>query len=154
VCSALFALLLTGLTYAADYSYSTPSGWQAALADGMEIFTPGQEPEGTAQVMLLPAKPLQGDFASQFLAERQVLENSWGLTAPQPATSQAGNYGGAQYAAYYASFDSAGGERYMAFMATGQNGRLGLLVVVTASAEGFNRVAPQAARLLQGLRIP
>jgi len=151
---ASVGLLLTGLATAADYSYTTPSGWQAAVADGMETLTPSQEPEGTAQLMLLPVKPLQGDFASQFQAERQSLESSWGLSAAQPAAPQSGAYGGTQYAAYYASYDSAGGERYLAFMALGQNGRLGMLVLVSASADGFNRVAPQAAALLRGLRIP
>jgi hypothetical protein len=37
-------------------------------------------------------------------------------------------------------------------MAIGQNGRRGMLAV--ASTEGFKHVAPQAALLLKGLRLP
>jgi len=153
LCGVLLSLLSYGLVFAADYSYSTPNGWQVALVDGIQTFTPNQEPQGTAQLMLLPIKPLQGDFSSQFQNERLALESSWGLSAAQPAIAQSGTYGGAQYAAYYASYDSAGAGRYLAFMATAQNGSLGMLVLVTDSAEGFNRVATHAAGLLQRLRI-
>ena len=135
------------------YRYTLPQGWQRAAADGMESFTTPQEPPDTVQVLLLPPKPLQGDFQSLFNGERLALEAGWVLSAPQAAPPQAGSVGAASYAAHYASYDSAGGARYMAFMALGQDGRFAMLVFVAASADAFNRQAPQAAALLRSLRF-
>jgi len=41
----------------------------------------------------------------------------------------------------------------MAFMATGQNGKLAMLVFIAASSEAFNRLAAQAAFVLQSLQL-
>lgn len=154
LCAACVVLIASQAVGAQGaYRYATPPGWQVSAADGIEAFTPTQEPADTAQMMLLPPKPQQGDFAAQFSAERQSLEAQWGLSAPQPAAPQAGTVGTTRYAAHYASYDSAGGARYMAFMAAGQNGQFAMLVFVAASPEAFNRLAPQAAALLQSLQI-
>jgi hypothetical protein len=154
LCVACVVLLAAQAVRAQSaYRHLTPPGWQLSVADGIEAFTPTQEPPDTVQMMLLPPKPLQGDFAAQFNAERQSLEAQWGLTAPQAAAPQSGRVGATSYAAHYASYDSSGGARYMAFMAAGQNGRFAMLVFVAASPDAFNRLAPQAAALLQSLQI-
>jgi len=138
---------------ASAYRYTVPPGWQRGTADGMESFTPTQEAPDSAQMVLLPPKPLQGPLQTQFDAERAALEAGWQLSAPQAAPPQAGRVGDLGYAAYYASYDSAGGARYLAFMGLAHNGRLGMLVFVAATPEAFNRLAPEAAALLQSLRI-
>lgn len=138
---------------AGPYRYTVPPGWNRSAADGMESFVPAAEPPDSAQIALLSPKPLQGPLQAAFDAERAALETGWGLSAPQPAAPQAGRVGELGYAAYYASYDSAGGARYLAFMGLGHNGRLAMLVFVAATPEAFNRLAPQAAALLQSLRI-
>lgn len=138
---------------ASPYRYTTPTGWTRSVADGMESFVPAQEPADSAQMVLLPPKPLQGALQPLFDAERAALESGWQLSAPQPAPPQAGRVGELGYAAYYASYDSAGGARYLAFMGLGHNGRFAMLVFVAATPDAFNRLAPQAAALLQSLRI-
>jgi hypothetical protein len=138
---------------AGPYRYTVPPGWNRSAADGMESFAPAAEPADTAQMVLLPPKPLQGALQAQFDAERAALEANWQLASPQSAPPQAGRVGELGYAAHYASYDSAGGARYLAFMGLAHNGRLAMLVFVAATPEAFNRLAPQAAALLQSLRI-
>lgn len=150
-------LASAGLSVAAQsaspYRYTAPPGWTRSVADGMESFAPATEPADTVQIVLLPPKPLRGALQAAFDAERASLESGWGLAAPQSAPPQAGRVGELSYAAHYASYDSAGGVRYLAFMGLGQGARLGVLVFVAATPEAFNRYAPQAAALLQSLRI-
>lgn len=159
----LVRLLAIGLLFAGaqhtiaqtsnPYRYSVPPGWNRSVADGMESFVPAAEPPDTVQMVLLPPKPMQGALQPAFDAERASLEAGWGLSAPHSAPPQAGRVGELSYAAHYASYDSAGGARYMAFMGLGHNGRLALLVFVAATPDAFDRLAPQAAALLQSLRI-
>jgi hypothetical protein len=149
VCASLAAAAQT----ASPYRYNAPRGWTRSVADGMESFAPASEPADTVQIVLLPPKPLQGALQAAFDAERASLEAGWGLAAPQSAPPQAGRVGELSYAAHYASYDSAGGPRYLAFMGLGQGARLAMLVFVAATPEAFNRHAPQAAALLQSLRV-
>lgn len=135
------------------YRYTVPAGWNRSVADGMESFVPAAEPPDSAQMLLLPPKPASGALQAQFDAERAALESTWQLTQPQPAPPQSGRVDARTYAAYYASYDSAAGARYLAFMGLGENGRMGMLVFVAATPEAFNRLSPQAAALLQSLRI-
>jgi hypothetical protein len=154
LCGLLLGVLpLPSLAQASPYRYTVPAGWNRSVADGMESFAPASEPADTAQIVLLPPKPLQGALQPQFDAERAALENGWGLAAPQAAPPQSGRVGEMSYAAHYASYDSAAGARYMAFMALAHNGRLAILVFVAATPDAFNRLAPQAAALLQSLRV-
>lgn len=138
---------------AGPYRYSAPAGWSRSVADGMESLAPTQEPADTAQIVLLPPKPLQGAPQAQFDAERAALEAGWQLSAPQAAPPQAGRVGEFGYFAHCASYDSAGGARYLAFMGLAHNGRLAMLVFVAATPDAFNRLAPQAAAVLQSLRF-
>lgn len=149
----LLAALLAQAQSASPYRYTVPPGWNRSAADGMESFVPAAEPPDSAQMVLLPPKPLQGALQAQFDAERAALEANWQLTAPQSAPPQAGRVGELSYAAHYASYDSAGGARYLAFMGLAHNGRLAMLVFVAATPDAFNRLSPQAAALLQSLRI-
>lgn len=151
--SVLLSTTATAQSGEAIARYTTPAGWQANTADGAVSFSTDKEPADTVQLMLLPSKAQQGDFQTQFTAERQSLEAQWALSAPQAAAPQSAKVGSASYAAYYASYDSAAGPRYMAFMATGQRAKLTMLVFVAASAEAFNRQSAQAAALLQSLQI-
>jgi hypothetical protein len=157
--AAIAALAIAGATLAhaqqpaGPYRYTMPPGWQRSVADGMESFVPIAEPADTVQIVLLPAKPLQGALQPAFDAERAALEAGWGLSAPMAAAPQAGRVGELSYSAHYASYESAGGPRYMAFMGLGQNARLAMLVFVASTPEAFTRWAPQAAALLQSLRI-
>lgn len=153
LCMALLALPPATHAQTSPYRYTVPQGWTRSVADGTESFAPASEPADTAQIVLLPLKPLQGALQGAFDAERMSLESGWGLAAPQAAPPQAGRFGELSYAAHYASYDSAAGARYLAFMGMAHNGRLAMLVFVAATPEAFNRLAPQAAALLQSLRI-
>lgn len=150
-------LACTSLSAAAQttsaYLYTAPQGWTRSVADGMESFAPANEPADTVQIVLLPPRPMQGPLQAAFDAERASLESGWGLSAPQSAPPQAGRVGELSYAAHYASYDSAGGPRYLAFMGLGQRAQLAMVVFVAATPEAFNRHAPLAAALLQSLRV-
>jgi hypothetical protein len=135
------------------YSYNLPSGWTRSIDGGAETLTPSAEPPGTVQVLLLAPKPLEQDFDTQFESERRSLEASWGLTAPQPVTPQRGRTTAGPYAAYFASYASEGGARYMSFLALGRPGGFSMMVFVAASDDAFNRVAPQATQLWQTLQF-
>jgi hypothetical protein len=136
-----------------SYRYNAPAGWTRALVDGIETFTPNSEPPDSVQLMLMAPQALPGDLQAAFNAQRRDLEGTWGLSQGQPLPPQAGRVGTNSYAAHFASYDSSGGARYMGFMALGLNGQLAMLVLVAASADAFNRVAPQAVALLQSLQF-
>jgi hypothetical protein len=158
---ALLVATLFGLSAAATaqtpspYRFATPPGWAAAMEGDIATVTPQSEPPGSVQLMLLAPRPASADFSSQFEAERRALESFWALRAPHSAPPQAGRAvidGKAiDYAAHFASYDSDAGERYLGFMALGDGQRFALAVFVAASAEGFNRLAPQAVEVLRGL---
>jgi hypothetical protein len=135
------------------YSYTLPSGWTRSIEGGVETLTPTAEPAGSVQAILLAPKPLEQDFNAQFNAERSALEANWGLSAPMPVSPQSGSTTAGPYAAYFASYASEGGARYMSFLAIGRPGGFSMMVFVAASDEAFNRVAPQATQLWQNLQI-
>jgi len=135
------------------YSYTLPSGWTRSIEGGVETLTPSSEPAGTVQAILLAPKPLGQDFDTQFNSERSALEANWGLTAALPVSPQHGRTNAGPYAAYFASYASEGGARYMSFLAIGRPGGFSMMVFVAASDEAFNRVAPQATQLWQTLQI-
>jgi len=135
------------------YRYTLPSGWTRSIEGDVETLTPNGEPTGTVQVILLAPKPLAQDFAVQFDAERTTLESNWGLSAPQPVSPQRGSTKAGPYAAYFASYASEGGDRYMSFLALGRQGGFSMTVFVAANDEAFNRVAPQVTQLWQTLQF-
>lgn len=135
------------------YRYTLPAGWTRSIDGGVETLTPAAEPAGTVQALLLAPKPLAQDFDAQFDAERIALEAQWGLTAPLPVSPQRGRSAGGPHAAYFASYASEGGPRYMSFLAIGRQGKFSMLVFVAASDDAFNRVAPVTTQLWQGLQV-
>jgi hypothetical protein len=135
------------------YSYTLPSGWTRSIEGGVETLTPTAEPAGTVQAILLAPKPLAQDFNTQFNSERSALEANWGLSAPMPVAPQSGRTSAGPYAAYFASYASEGGARYMSFLAIGRPGGFSMMVFVAASDDAFNRVAPQATKLWQNLQL-
>lgn len=141
----------SALAQAARYQYALPQGWTKSSEGDTEVLVPGAEPAGSVQVLLLAPKPLTGDFDHQFASERAQLEQFWGLRAPAPVAPQRGQSAQGPYAAYFASYDSDGGPRYMSFLALGSGGQFALLVFVAASHESFNRVAPQATQVFSTL---
>jgi hypothetical protein len=136
---------------ASPYRYSLPAGWTRASEGDIEMLTPQAEPAGSVQLMVLAPKPASGDFRQQFDGERAALESFWGLRAPAATPLQSGQAASGKYAAYFASYDSDGGPRYMAFLALGSPTQLALLVLVASSDEAFNRLAPQAVSLFKTL---
>jgi hypothetical protein len=153
----LCALLLTATARAQSgasaYQYAAPAGWSRAMDGDTEVLSPANEPAGTAQVLLLAPKPAAGDFDQQFTAERTALEQFWRLRAPAPVAPQRGQSASGPYAAYFASYDSDGGARYMSFLAQTQGQQFALVVFVAASAEAFNRLAPVATELFKTLQV-
>ena len=105
------------------------------------------------QALLLAPKPLSSDFDAQFDAERASLAANWGLSAPLPVSPQRGRTKEGPYAAYFASYASDGGARYMAFLAIGRPGGFSMLVFVAATDDAFNRVAPQVTQMWKSLQI-
>lgn len=140
-------------TAAAPYQYRTPAGWVRAVEGDIETLTPQSEPAGSAQLMLLAPKAASGEFRSQFEAERAALESFWGLRAPQATPLQSGQAAVGSYAAYFASYDSDGGPRYMGFMALGTQQQFALMVFVAGNHDSFNRLAPQATEVFKSLSL-
>ena len=140
-------------TAATPYRYNAPAGWVRAMDGDIESLTPPTEPTGSVQLMLLAPKPASGDFRSQFDVERAALESFWGLKASQATAPQGGQAAAGQYAAWFASYDSDGGPRYMGFMALGTQQQFALLVFVASSHDAFNRVAPQAVEVFKSLSV-
>ena len=140
-------------TATTPYRYNAPSGWTRAMDGDIESLTPPTEPTGSVQLMLLAPKPASGDFRSQFDVERAALESFWGLKAPQATPLQGGQAAAGQYAAWFASYDSDGGPRYMGFMALGTQQQFALLVFVASSHDAFNRVAPRAVEVFKSLSV-
>ena len=138
---------------ASPYRYTLPTGWTRSSDGNVEAFSPTAEPQGNVQIMLLAPKPLTGDFNAQFASERAALESFWGMRAPQPVAPQSGQVTAGPYAAYFASYDSDAGQRYMSFLAMGQQGQFGMMVFVAATSEDFNRLAPVATQLFSGMSI-
>jgi hypothetical protein len=155
--AAAFALLpcaaVLAQTAPPAYRYAPPAGWDRSLEGDTEVLVPASEPAGSAQLLLLAPKPLTGDFFQQFEAERAQLEQFWGLRAPAPVAPQRGQSAQGPWAAYFASYDSDGGPRYMSFLARAAGQQFVLAVFVAASHDGFNRVAPQATQLFVGLQV-
>lgn len=151
--AAAAAVALPAAAQPSAYRFTLPAGWTSSADGGVETLTPASEAAGTVQALLLAPKPLATDFGAQFDAERSALEAHWGLSAPQPAPPQRGRTAAGPYAAHFASYASEAGPRYMSFLAIGRQGKFALLVFVAASDEAFNRLAPQATQLLQGLQV-
>ena len=151
--AAAAAVALPAAAQPSAYRFTLPAGWTSSADGGVETLTPASEAAGTVQALLLAPKPLAADFGAQFDAERSALEAHWGLSAPQPAPPQRGRTAAGPYAAHFASYASEAGPRYMSFLAIGRQGKFALLVFVAASDEAFNRLAPQATQLWQGLQV-
>ncbi len=152
----VLALLAAGAAQsqsAARVDVSVPTGWSRAQEADTVILTPGSEPAGSAQLLVLAPKPVSGDFQRQFADERVQLEQHWGLRAPMPVDPQRGESAEGPWAAYFASYDSDGGARYMSFMARAIRGQFVMVVFVAATHEGFNRVAPQATEVFKTIRL-
>ncbi len=136
---------------ASPYRYNTPSGWTRSSDGSVESFANASQPN--VQMMLMAPKPLSGDFNTQFATERAALEQFWGLRAPTAQPLQSGKSSAGPYGAFFASYDSDGGPRYMAFMAVAQQGQFGMLVFVAATAAEFNVSAPAAGQLFSGIGV-
>ncbi len=135
------------------YRYTLPAGWTSSPDASADTLVPSAEPAGTVQALLIAPKPLEPNFEAQFEAERKALEAHWGLNAAQPVAPQRGRSGAGPYAAYFASYASGGGPRYMSFLAVGQQGKFSLLVFVSATDDAFNRLAPAITQMWQGLQV-
>jgi hypothetical protein len=133
------------------FRYNAPPGWVAGREGDIEVLTPQSEPAGTVQVLLMPTKPSAADFENQFNSERVELEKYWGLRAPAPVAPQRGQSSSGPYAAYFASYDSDGGARYMSFLGKTQKQRFAMVVFVAASHEHFNRHATSITELFIAL---
>lgn len=148
-------LLASSLPVAAQqsaYTYTLPAGWSRSVENGVEIFTPKSQADG-AQILLFAPKPLTTKFEAQFETERTSMESDWGLSAPQPVSPQRGNNRSGAYSAYFASYNSEAGPRYMSFLGLGRSGSFSMMIFVASSDEVFNRLAPQATQMWQTLQI-
>lgn len=141
-------------TAASAYRYATPSGWSQSMEADIEALTPSDpQSQGQAQIMLLAPKPLAADFDAQFASERAALESFWGLRAPQAVAPQRGQSSRGPYGAYFASYASDGGDRYMSFLALGSAGSFAMMVFVAASPDAFNRLAPVATQTFKTIEV-
>ena len=140
-------------TAASAYRYAGPAGWERSLEGDTEVLVPSNEPAGTAQALLLAPKPAAADFDQQFASERATLEQFWGLRAPAPVAPQRGQSARGPFGAYFASYDSDGGPRYMSFLAQTQGQQFVLVVFVAASHDAFNRLAPAATEVFKTLEV-
>jgi len=155
--AAGLALLPAGAAFAqtataTPYRYPLPPGWSRAADGDTETLSPA-DAGGAIQVMIMAPKAAGGDFAAQFASERAALEGFWGLRAPQPAPPQQGQGSLGPYGAYFASYDSDGGPRFMGFLAQVQNQRFAMVVFVAAANDTFNRYAPNVVDVFKGLAV-
>jgi hypothetical protein len=150
---ALAASSTEASAQAAAYQFNAPPGWAVAAEGDVVTLTPQAEPAGAVQLMILPVKRLQPDFAAQFAAERSALESFWGLRDMQAAPPLRSRSSAGDYAAHFASYASGEGYRYMAFMALGGRGAFGMVIFVASSSDGFNRLSARAADVFNGLGL-
>lgn len=143
----------SGQPTASPYRFTVPAGWSRSQDGDTEVLAPANDASGSAQLLLIAPKPVTGDFDGQFTAERTQLEQFWGLRAPAPVSPQRGQGPQGPYAAYFASYDSDGGPRYMSFLALSNGRELAMVVFVAASHDVFNRLAPQATQVFTTLQI-
>ncbi|MFO1221041.1 MAG: hypothetical protein U1E89_21985 [Burkholderiaceae bacterium] len=134
-------------------SFTAPAGWSRSSDGDSDVLSPAGDAGAAAQILVIAPKPVAGDFDRQFTSERAALEQFWGLRAATPVAPQRGQAASGPYAAYFASYDSDGGPRYMSFLATAQQQRFAMVVFVAASHDAFNRLAPQATELFTTLRM-
>ena len=128
-------------------------GWSRGREGDIEVLTPAAA-AGTVQVLIMAPAPVTEDFDRQFTREREQLEQFWQLRDARPVAPQRGQAGSGPFAAWFASYDSDGGERYMSFLAQAQRGQLVMFVFVAASSDDFNRLAPQATAMFASLTLP
>jgi hypothetical protein len=138
---------------AGAYQFNAPQGWTVANEGDVQTLTPQSEPAGAVQLMILPVKRLQPDFAAQFATERSTLESFWGLRDTQAAPPLRARSSAGDYAAHFASYASSDGYRYMAFMALGGRGAFGMVIFVASSSDAFNRLSARAAEVFNGLSL-
>jgi len=153
VCATTLLGALAVHAQASAYRYAVPAGWQRSVEGDTEVLVPTALPAGSAQLLLLAPKPLAGDFFQQFDAERTQLEQFWRLRDPAPVDPQRGTGPQGPWAAFFASYDSDGGPRYMSFLARAIGQQWVLAVFVAADHDSFNRVAPQATHLFTSLQL-
>ena len=128
-------------------------GWSRGREGDIDVLTPAAA-SGTVQVLIMAPAPLTEDFDRQFAREREQLEQYWQLRDARPVAPQRGQAGSGPFAAWFASYDSDGGERYMSFLAQAQRGQLLMFVFVAASSEEFTRLAPEATAMFASLTLP
>lgn len=150
---AALAFFAAAATAQNKVQINVPAHWSASQEGDAVVYTPSNQPAGTAQVLLLAPKPLAGEFYGQFEAERAQLEQFWGLRTPAPVDPQRGTSREGPWAAYFASYDSDGGARYMSFLARALGGQFVMLVFVAVSADAFNALAPQATEMFKSARL-
>lgn len=137
---------------ASAVNVSLAPGWSRGREGDIEVLTPVTAP-GTVQVLIMAPEPLTEDFDRQVERERAQLEQLWQLRDARPAAPQRGQSSSGPYSAWFASYDSDGGERYMSFLAQAQRGQMVMFVFVAASSEEFNRLAPEATAMFASLSL-
>jgi hypothetical protein len=138
---------------ASSVNLTLAPGWSRGQEGDIDVLTPAAA-SGTVQVLIMAPAPLTEDFDRQFAREREQLEQFWQLRDARPVAPQRGQAGSGPFAAWFASYDSDGGERYMSFLAQAQRGQLLMFVFVAASSEEFNRLAPEATAMFASLTLP
>ena len=147
--AALWLSSHCAIAQSSPYQYRLPQGWTHSVSDGVDTLIPGNEAAGAVQLMLMAPKPVAADFGAQFASERTSMEQEWGMRAPQASPPQQGRAAAGPYAAYFASYDSDGGARYMGFLASAQKQSFIIAVFVANDAAVFNRQAPAAVEIFK-----
>ncbi len=135
------------------YQFSVPPGWARADEDGSILLRPPGEAANSVILMLLPPVSRLPDLDSQFTALRTGFESGLGLGSMRDAQQQRFVDAGTEQRAHFASYASAGGDRYLALMARAEGALLATVVFITTSGEAYNRLRQPAADLFNGLRI-
>jgi hypothetical protein len=136
-----------------DYQLTPPPGWTRTEKDGAVVLTPPGAEAEEARIIILPPRPLEGDFEAQATRERTAVEASLGLRDPQPEPARRDASSAGERLSHQARYAGEGGDRYAGFYSLASRGWFGLVVFYASSAEAFGRYSPPANALFLGLRI-
>lgn len=134
--------------------YPAPAGWVRAEEGQVTAYRPPAEPPQSVVLFVLPPIPRQADFAAQFAALRSAVASGSALSAMRNVEERRTGTGGSEQRSHSATYSSAGGDVHLAVRARAEGTSVGVVVLLTTTAEAFRRLQPEAAKVFDGMRLP
>ncbi len=137
----------------AAYDIAPPPGWQVKDKGSVFVFTPPDDPSGNTALTMIPVLPAGSNFDAMFNIERGIMEKAMNLRPinvikPVRQTVMGGDtelVGGAY---------TNGKQNFMVvFMGRGENGVMGMGVLISSDLEKAQEHLKQASGVLSAMRL-